>query len=378
MGSWDDQYNEHPLWAKLATLRERAHEVERSDDSNEIDSLLYLLAALDNVLSRRHRTPPLLVPKPLLESTSVSFDAMSTTFDNWQAGSVDFTSMDAATGAFLQIIAAWPSLASDAVAETVVSATARVNEVSEAAIEAVGLKRDQLTTSIDDLETKVVSVTEAVETQQTKLDEALSNFSVASGEKLTAVEEDWTAERERQTTAADEVLGRLSGLEGEARELVHAATSSIVATDYGRYARNKTIAAWTCDIAAAVIGAAGIGAILLHLYREGVEVDGNVGLSLTRLAASLGTLGIAALVAHRGHDHHVEARAAKRTDLALRQVGPFVANLPPDDRERIVVELTDRIFIKGELGESSEGEGETLWERIKAGRERANAAGAES
>lgn len=82
----------------------------------------------------------------------------------------------------------------------------------------------------------------------------------------------------------------------------------------------------------------------------------------------MGTLGIAALVAHRGHDHHKEARAAKRTDLAIRRVGPFTANLPEDARQFIVEEVTDRIFIRGELDEaesSTPEPGQRFFERLR-------------
>lgn len=378
MGSWDNYYNEHPLWAKLTTLRERANNAERSEDWNELDALQYLLNALDNALSRRHKTPALLVPRPLLETTSTVFDAMSVAFDNWQAESADWSDMNAATAAFLQVIAAWPALTSDVAAENVVTATARVNETTAAAIAAVEKQRDELVTNLQTLAEQTEALTEAVGAQKTELDGALVEFGTDSAVKLATAGEEWTTERTKQTEAAQEELEKLRGLEHEARELVHAATSSVVATDYGKYARNKAIAAWICDIAAAVIGAAGVGAILVHLYREGVAVDGNVGLSLTRLAASLGTLGIAALVAHRGHDHHAEGRAAKRTDLALRQVGPFIANLRPAEREQITVELTDRIFIKGELSESTEDGSSSLWDRIQEARAKAKAAEVEA
>ena len=81
----------------------------------------------------------------------------------------------------------------------------------------------------------------------------------------------------------------------------------------------------------------------------GSQADANIGLSLTRLAASLGALGVAALLGRRGAQHHREARAAKRTDLALRKVGPFIADLPEDEQQLIVEEFTDRVFIRGEL-----------------------------
>lgn len=89
--------------------------------------------------------------------------------------------------------------------------------------------------------------------------------------------------------------------------------------------------------------------IVFHLLSLKPESDANIGLSLTRLAVSLGTLGVAGLLGHRGQQHHLEARAAKRTDLALRQVLPFTANLEEDDRRAIVREFTDRVFIRGDI-----------------------------
>jgi hypothetical protein len=59
------------------------------------------------------------------------------------------------------------------------------------------------------------------------------------------------------------------------------------------------------------------------------------------------------LIGKRGNQHHREARAAKRTDLAIRQVGPFVSNLPEDEQKLVIAEITDRIFIKGELDRPS-------------------------
>ena len=123
----------------------------------------------------------------------------------------------------------------------------------------------------------------------------------------------------------------------------------VVATDYGRYARNKTVAAWMCDVGAAAVGAVGIAAILWYLFTHPDLANQDVGLSLTRLGASLGTLGVATLIGKRGTQHHREARAAKRTELALRQVHPYIANLDPDDQRVIIENITDRVFIRGDL-----------------------------
>ena len=64
---------------------------------------------------------------------------------------------------------------------------------------------------------------------------------------------------------------------------------------------------------------------------------------------SLGTIGLATILGKRARQHHLESRAAKRTELALRQVGPFTANLPEEERQRVVREFTQRVFIDGNI-----------------------------
>jgi hypothetical protein len=199
-----------------------------------------------------------------------------------------------------------------------------------------------------------------VETERQRISEAVAQFTTSSAEAIAQVREDqeqrlvalaehWESAEEAASTRADATVDRLGNLEEQAKNVVHATTSRIVATDYGKYARNKTIAAWICDIAAAVVGGAGVAVIVYHLLSIEPEADANIGLSLTRIAVSLGTLGIAGLLGHRGQQHHLEARAAKRTDLALRQILPFTANLEEEKQRAIVREFTNRVFIRGDI-----------------------------
>lgn len=376
MGSWDKNFSEHALWAKLTTLKTRVIEAEppgAEDEATERDTVHYALAVVEMAAARRNHTPSLLVTGPMLQASADAVDNVTSYLQEWQSGQYTCRQVVSTVEGLVATFAAWPPMAPDATADAHIAATRRLNDVTDGVISAVEERRSTLVADVTALQEQAQAITADVAAQRELLDAEITTFQTGSGAALEEQETNWTSARKAQAAEGDEALAELQALEAEARQLVNAAASSVVATDYGRYARNKTIAAWICDIAAAVIGAAGIGAILLHLYREGVAVDGNVGLSLTRLGASLGTLGIAALVAHRGHDHHKEARAAKRTDLAVRQVGPFIANLPPDVRERVVVELTDRIFIRGELDEGPERSVETsLWDRIVAARREAS------
>jgi hypothetical protein len=372
MSSWDRAYEEHALWAKSEALRSKTQDLDISDDEGDEDednrdTLNYILATVDMLLARRADTPALLVTPQMLDAVANAVDQVVASIDNWQAGSYTASNVDDAVRTVIANLGPWPAMSPSGTEQSFNASARRVGEVADEVIEEVEAKRDELQEDVAALETQATQLKEQLEAQQAQLDAAISTFGTESKAATDTAVQTWTDERQAQRDKADDRLDTLADLEKQAREMVHAATGSTVATDYGEYARRKTKSAWICDIAAAALGAAGVTAILIHLFSSGAESDSNVGLSMTRLAASIGTLGVAALVGHRGAEHHKEARAAKRTDLAIRRVGPFIANLPPDARERIVIEVTDRIFIRGELDEGEVTPADTsLWDRIKA------------
>lgn len=100
---------------------------------------------------------------------------------------------------------------------------------------------------------------------------------------------------------------------------MHATTALAVATDYGKYARNKSISAWVNDIVATFIGLVGVAAIVYHLIFNSQGNSDVIGVSFTRFAVSVAALGLAALIGRRASQHHREARReADRTGVATR------------------------------------------------------------
>lgn len=366
MSSWEDRFSEHELWTKVTTLQDQLSEVEVPEDSGSRDSLEYMIAVAELVAARRHGTPAIQITENMLAGAAQATQAVIEQLTNWRDESINDTQMDNTAQGLVQALATWPPVTAEQHERAESAGVEKIAEMTASALEAVARRRDDLAGKLSDLESDQGILEEKVNEQVQATKSAVSTFETEAKEALDEAAGNWDAERKQQRSYAEKRLETLRELEKEARDLVHAATGSAVATDYGEYATNKNRAAWVCDIAAAIIGAAGVIALLVHLYSAEAGADGGVGLSLTRLAASLGTLGIAALVAHRGHDHHKEARAAKRTDLAIRRVGPFTANLPPDVRERITLDVTDRIFIRGELDEvgAEEASQRSLVERI--------------
>ncbi len=350
MTSWDDRLNEHGLWTKLSEFQTALGELELPDDeANARDSRDYMENIVALVSARRAATDSLQLTTAMLDAVAAAIDSTHAYMSqSWTPGGND-GAMDTQAQSIVQALAGWPAPTPEQVAEAHASAAQRIQDATEATLEAVHGKRDEILAALKSLADQQESLETKVSEQTQAITDATANFATSSKDALAESDQEWTDSRDRQLKLAEGNLKTLNELEQQARDLVHAATSSVVATDYGEYAKKETFAGWICDISAALVGAIGVAAILYHLFTAGDGADSNIGLSLTRLAASIGALGVAALVGKRGNQHHREARAAKRTDLAIRQVGPFVANLAKEERELVVAEVTDRIFIKGEL-----------------------------
>lgn len=369
MGTIEDRFEKDALWAKLKSLRKDLAEVE-VEGGVAHDALDHAIATTDRCLARRKGTPAGTVTPAMLTKAAQAADQVSARVQPWLSDQATDEQLIESTDALVQAFAAWPAMRPGQVDQAARQTTETLRGRASKMVQDLESERDNLASSLESLATRVGEQDQKIDGHQQQLADALNTFASDSDDAKADAINAWESAQASQKESGEAALDNLRGLEQEARELVHAGTGAVVATDYGEYATSKARAAWICDLAAAVIGAVGVAAIIFHLYDADTAADGDVGLSLTRLAASLGTLGIAALVAHRGSEHHRESRAAKRTDLALRRVMPFTANLASDIRERIVVDTTDRIFVRGELdGREDRDEDSSLWDRIQQARQ---------
>ena len=71
------------------------------------------------------------------------------------------------------------------------------------------------------------------------------------------------------------------------------------------------------------------------------------------MAASVASFVVSGYLFRRGTFCQREARAAKRTELTLKQYRAFIANLNDEEKRRITAEVADRIFIRGEIDNDS-------------------------
>jgi hypothetical protein len=357
---WDERFKSNGVWQHVEQARAHMNASTMPTERGEQDALAYVGMVLELLEERRNKSDAREISPAMLNNLGASVSTLADYVEWVNSGSYQWSQITPHADTVLDTLASWPPMKIAHYLSGLSSATDAFQNKAAQAIEELSARETNVSKELDELESKQEALSEAIGTEKQRIAEAIATFTTESAEavsevrdaqdqKLSALVAQWGAKNDDARQEAAQTLDRLNDLEEQARNVVHATTSHIVATDYGRYARNKTIAAWVCDVAAALVGAAGLLVIVHHLLNIEPDADSNVGLSLTRLAVSLGTLGIAGLLGRRGQQHHLEARAAKRTDLALRQILPFTANLDEDAQQKIIREFTDRVFIRGDI-----------------------------
>lgn len=357
---WDERFKSSAVWQYVEQARAHMNASTMPTERGEQDALAYVGMVLELLEERRNKSDAREISPAMLNNLGASVSNLANYVESVNSGSYQWSQITPHADAVLDTLASWPPMKIAHYLSGLSSATDAFQNKAAQAIEELSGRETKASMELDELQSKQEALSEAIGTERQRITEAIATFTTEAAEavsdmrdtqdrKLSELLTQWSASNDDARQEATQTLTRLNALEEQARNVVHATTSHIVATDYGRYARNKTIAAWVCDIAAALVGAAGLLVIVHHLLNIEPDADSNVGLSLTRLAVSLGTLGIAGLLGRRGQQHHLEARAAKRTDLALRQILPFTANLDEDSQQKIIREFTDRVFIRGDI-----------------------------
>lgn len=357
---WDERFKGSQVWQYVEQVRGHMNASTMPESPSEQDALAYVGMVVELLEKRRSDSDAREITPAMLSSLGSSVSNLATYVESVNNGSQQWSQIIPYADMVLDALASWPPLKIARYLSGISSATEAFQTKAAQAIDVLSSRATTASAELDKVQSKQQTLGESIDTEKQRIAETIATFKTEAADAVSEVRDEqgqqlselltqWDKANADASQEAAQTLTNLKGLEEQARNVVHATTSHIVATDYGRYARNKTIAAWTCDIAAALVGAAGLAVIVYHLLSIEPNADSNLGLSLTRLAVSLGTLGIAGLLGRRGQQHHLEARAAKRTDLALRQILPFTANLDDDEQRDIVRQFTDRVFIRGEI-----------------------------
>lgn len=199
------------------------------------------------------------------------------------------------------------------------------------------------------------SFDESVETVKAQLEERrdeLSNQFESEVEEranqaavsLAAVEDEYKQSLDKTKADVEQILH-------EVENTANSISGIAMTTDYAKYATDKEKAVRVYDGLAMFFAIVGIALVAFAL--TGLHADATSA-SVFKLAVSVASFTVSGFLFKRGTYNQREAKAARRTELTLREYKPFIANLSEGDKREITNKIADRIFIKGEIGDKEE------------------------
>lgn len=229
---------------------------------------------------------------------------------------------------------------------------------TEAAIEmkeALKAQRSFLRETVEWLHRAVVEDTDAVEklresiqVEHTKVSDQVKRLDDALNTQnntfMTRVAE-WKQESDQAATSivarGERHLGALIELEGQSRNLVDATSRHTITAEYGDYANKQERAAfwWSAGAVLAAIG----GFVYLSFVLAGIHSASAAETIAKATVSSLVVLG-AGFMSRESGGHRKEARDARRTQLDLNALDPFLTKLDEDEANNLRREFAQKIF----------------------------------
>lgn len=349
-------FDEHQLWGLVEELK--------SDDritSLPLDTRQYVRYLLEQ-LDKRGRTTNAYYVR------ASSLDEMYRQLCNIRDWLPDYTSyIDSAVDECMRILASeWPANngrqivdIDEAVRDAFFAdSEERIERARDAANKVEDLsrqfqeKKDEYEAGLVELKSSYAESIAASKTQLEKRRDELGNeFELEVKERadkatssLAAVENEYKKSLDSTKSEVEQIL---DGVENTANSI----SGIVMTTDYAKYATDKEKAVRIYDGLAILFAIAGIALVAFAL--TSLHADATSA-SVFKLAVSVASFTVSGFLFKRGTYNQREAKAARRTELTLREYKPFIANLSEEDKREITNKIADRIFIKGEIGDKEE------------------------
>ena len=349
-------FDEHQLWGLVEELK--------SDDritSLPLDTRQYVRYLLEQ-LDKRGRTTNAYYVR------ASSLDEMYRQLCNIRDWLPDYTSyIDSAVDECMRILASeWPANngrqivdIDEAVRDAFFAdSEERIERARDAANKVEDLsrqfqeKKDEYEAGLVELKSSYAESIAASKTQLEKRRDELGNeFELEVKERadkatssLAAVENEYKKSHDSTKFDVEQIL---DGVENTANSI----SGIVMTTDYAKYATDKEKAVRIYDGLAILFAIAGIALVAFAL--TSLHADATSA-SVFKLAVSVASFTVSGFLFKRGTYNQREAKAARRTELTLREYKPFIANLSEEDKREITNKIADRIFIKGEIGDKEE------------------------
>lgn len=209
-----------------------------------------------------------------------------------------------------------------------------------------------LTEQLEELKASIATEKADVSAQAARLDTALTTSNTAFTTKMTdwqtALDEGLKNAKESASQQLLESAGRaeahleqLRDLEGQSRKLVEATARNSISTEYGTHAKQQSRAATIWSVCAVVLAVGGLAALFVMV--NGIS-EVTVPEAIWKTSVSALTLAIATYMGREASGHRKEARDAKRTQLDLNALEPFLANMDADTAHDLREQFAKQIF----------------------------------
>lgn len=406
---WDIRFDNHPLWRTVDELTQLVYEIKTSSNPEIAQSLIRLVRLCETLRQHRDAESKDLYTSTMLQnvhSTLTNYVLSQVQHYLQNPGGYESSLITAGENcdSVYDQLAIWPALTSKGNAIAAGQAAAQYVTASTKALKSLEASTQNTGSSVADLSDRVTSLGDDIEKYRERLttleseysaqytelhDNAASDYaelattskeqyndlssstSTRLADSISKFEESAKEETETRITdaidslknsvhstvlnieeaetTAGEKLGRIKTLTTETENLVSSFVRKAVAEDYQKNATNKSVAGWIWDILGFLVGAIPLGVVLGHFLAIDNTSETSTSITLSRIGISIAAVGVSALCFHRGSLNHKESRRAKRTDLRVRTVHQFIANLDPEVGKAVLEGMADRIYLQGIL-----------------------------
>lgn len=393
MSRWDDQFEQHAVFAALESTRKQLESVSKAvADAEQTESCARLERVVDYLHGLLKATDPELVPFAVLDQIAPTLNQITSYLEQF-AGTSNAADLDSANGqadaVLQQSQALSPRVASGDVQElqsavsTFRRSAGQLLRNIEAEVEAAKSKAAAVGSQLGDQEAKIQAQDARLDTvvteyqsqfsdaqaqRQTEFGQALQESQTTIGQAVTkgkadlddllalaksASDEAVAEAKQRADTqytglaeAGEKRINELDELLAKAVKTVGVIGSTGMAGGYQIVADDEKKAAnsWRWWTVAALVGA--IGATIFAVA-HGISNGFHVNTFFAKWAISVPFAALAAYAGHESSKHRDQERINRKIELQLASLDAYLVTLDDDKQDEIRSKLADRFF--GEL-----------------------------
>jgi len=225
---------------------------------------------------------------------------------------------------------------------------------AEQSLAAVGGSRELVSKDLEQLRGKVDSLTRIVDQQSKRVDDTLSEqqrlFQLGQEERLTTnaaaiteLGEKTQALREELADSAQQSLDALAQMRDQAQTLLHIIGNTGMAGEYAKTANaGRRMAMFWQGVAAVSLVTLVVFAILTYIAITNAAADVSHILGRVFVAATVGVL--AAYASRLADQAQRTEERNRRYALVLSSIDPYLADLEPEQRTTVKIELAKTLF----------------------------------